>query len=98
MLPSLISDHHPELETKPPEGSGESRWNFQVCSRQSERTLGQQTPPLPDKHTGEAVSQESRCTEQNRMGGQGGIQQTKGLRFQLRYHLEEGRANLHPAR
>lgn len=97
MFPSLIFDHHSEIETKPPVVSGESGWNFQVCSRQSERTLGQQTPPLPDKHTGKTVSQGSRCTEQNRMGGQGRIQKTKGLGHKPRNHLEEGRANLHPA-
>lgn len=69
MFPSLVFDHHSELETKPPvSSSGEADWNFQVCSRQSERTLGQQTPPPPDKHTGEAMSQDSRCTEQNRVG------------------------------
>lgn len=36
--------------------------------------------------------------EQSRTGGQGGAQQTKGLGCEPRSHLEEGRANLHPAR
>lgn len=42
-------------------------------------------------HTGEAVSQESRCTEQNRTGGRG--RQTKGLGCEPRSRPEEGRAD-----
>lgn len=72
MFPSLIFDHHSEMETTPAEGSGESGWNLQVCSRQSERTLGQQTPPPRHARKGEVVSQGSRCTEQNRRRRSGG--------------------------
>lgn len=30
MFPSLVFDHHSELETKPPESSGEAGWNFRL--------------------------------------------------------------------
>lgn len=97
MFPSLVFDHHSELETKPPESSGEAGWNCQVCSRQSEQTLGQQTPPPPDEHRGGyEPRQQVHRAEQG--GGQGGIQQTKGLGCEPRNHLDEGRASLHPAR